>query len=163
MADSRKVQRKGNQYVVALPDWVRAHVRVSAGALVYWHKGKRGEVIVNAKHSRTAGPQRHEDWRERYDRAEQRIKKLQAQLQARPMRVFNEGFSQGFSQAVGGHLLEIRSFADLAAYGSAAIPGGKKTVAEQILAELREGFADLCALLETLTARAKTEHEPESS
>jgi hypothetical protein len=53
--EARKLRKMSRQSMLALPAWVLRRLAVSAGAPVYFHRHRAGEVVLSAKEHRGPG------------------------------------------------------------------------------------------------------------
>jgi len=90
----RLVTRKG-QVLVAVPREVQDQLSVSSGEAVYWQITHRGAAMLTRTSSRPAGRPIDPDLSRRCRELERTVKRLRGKLEARPVRIYNEGYNQG--------------------------------------------------------------------
>jgi antitoxin component of MazEF toxin-antitoxin module len=100
MAQSRRVRKVGNSFVVALPADIRKHFGITDGADVYWHRPHGKEVLLSAGQRRVGGRPTKADAPALLDQARREIARLHQKLAARPEAIYRQGFAVGFSQGL---------------------------------------------------------------
>jgi len=104
----------GHSWVVAVPKLVREHLGLRPSAPVYWHLAGPAEAIVTKHAQRIGGKPAGLDLANQLAKAHALNDRMKQKLQARPLRVLNEGMSQGFgmaqriSNAFADNLVEVR-------------------------------------------------------
>ena len=122
MGELRRVRRRGNSWVIAVPYTIRRHLGVELGTDLYWHLGAKGEAHLTTRALRVGGKPPGQNLEKALAAAQQTITKLERQARARPRAVFNEGVNEGFEMHLGG----------LVKLGAAL---------EALTREVRDGFA----------------------
>jgi antitoxin component of MazEF toxin-antitoxin module len=99
MPDQRHVYRVGNSTVVAVPKLVRKHMKLEAGAPVYWHTVRAGEAVLTRRPARTGGHPEGLALQRQLDAARSEIERLERRLAGRDQAVLHEGKSVGWAEA----------------------------------------------------------------
>jgi hypothetical protein len=98
MGELRRVRRRGNSWVIAVPYTIREHLGVDLGTDLYWHLGAKGEAHLTTRELRRGGKPPGQNLERALAAAQQTIGKLQRQARNRPSAVYNEGVAEGFSR-----------------------------------------------------------------
>jgi hypothetical protein len=99
MVPTTTVRGRKRQHVVAIPATVARHLVVATGTRVYWAMPRTGQALLSVKPSAARGPERREIECPSCAAYRKEVEKLRAQLAQRPLRVHNEGVSQGYGMA----------------------------------------------------------------
>ncbi len=84
MVLGRRVAKRKGQQLIALPPEVRARLGVIPGQWLYFHLGRKGEVVVSTSPARAGGKPPTADLEEQLSRALARIGLLEAKLAEAP-------------------------------------------------------------------------------
>lgn len=95
MADQRRMRRVGTSWVIPVSLAVRDHLKLKHATDLYWHLAGPREAVLTPHPQRIGGKPAGAGLVKELAAARAEIERLRAKLNARPVRVFNEGASMG--------------------------------------------------------------------
>jgi hypothetical protein len=93
MAIERRVLTRKGSHLVAIPARVRDHLKVHAGAPVYWRVTRKGEAVLSRTERPARGPERAGVECPSCAAYEKHIARLHAQWDAQKLHVYGMGYS----------------------------------------------------------------------
>jgi hypothetical protein len=96
----RRVRKVGNSWVVPVPARVRKHFRWKRGGTAYWHLTGPREAVLTPHPTRVGGKPYGDALEKDLRDARRDAERLRRKMQERPLRVFNQGRAQGWTDAL---------------------------------------------------------------